>query len=76
YDDFHVDGSQSHLTAAPPESGTWEWTGTYYPDAAAPDPGPDITWTLTPQGTIARTFAQRVNGKPIVRGSDSCTKQP
>ena len=76
YDDFHIDGSQSHLTAPPPTNGAWEWTGTYYPDAAAPDPGPDITWRLTPQGTIARTFAQRVNGKAIVRGSDTCTKQP
>ncbi len=76
YDDFHADGAQAHLSATAPVNGSWEWTGTYYPSGAAADPGPDITWTLTSAGTIARTFAQRVNGKAIVRGSDTCTKAP
>jgi len=74
YDDFHVDGSQSHLTAPSPTNNAWEWTGVYYPDGAAADPTPDITWTLTSQGTIARTFAQRIGGKIVPRGSDSCVK--
>jgi len=72
YDDFHVDGSQAHLTSPPPANGSFEWTGTYYPDGGAPDPNPDITWTLTPQGTIARAFGQHVDGKTVQRGSDLC----
>lgn len=74
YDDFHLDGSQAHLSAAPPLAKRFEWTGMYYPDGGTPDPGPDVTWTLNDDGTISRTFAQRVNGKAITRGSDTCRK--
>jgi hypothetical protein len=75
YDDFHADGAQSHLTSPGPlvAPWVWEWTGTYYPMNQPADPNPDITWTLQ-SGTIARSFRQRVNGTPVQRGSDTCTK--
>jgi len=75
YDDFHADGAQSHLTSPGPAGDAWEWTGTYYPKGAPADPGPDIIWTLSTPTTIARTFSQRVNGAPIQRGADSCTRE-
>ena len=74
YDDFHADGSQSHLTSPPPQHGTWTWTGTYDPIGKAPDHTVDVTWALLPNGTIARRFAQRIGGNVIVRGSDRCTR--
>jgi len=75
YDDFHADGAQSHLVSDGPATSTpWDWTGTYYPMNQSPDPNPDIIWKLTAQGTIERNFRQRVNGVPVERGSDTCTK--
>lgn len=74
YHDYHADGSFADLTASAPSDRTWHFTGSYYPAGGAKDDGPDITWTLTPQGTIQRVFSQRVDGKLIERGRDTCTK--
>jgi hypothetical protein len=75
YDDFHTDGSYAHLYAQPPKDHVWVWTGSYYPLDAARDDAPIITWTLTPQGTIERTFAKRsAEGGAIAMGGDTCKK--
>jgi hypothetical protein len=77
YEDFHDDGSFSQLHAPPPAGHRYEWTGDYYAaGAAAVDPSADIVWQLTPKGTIERHFAQRLDGKLVDRGSDTCTKVP
>ncbi len=76
YSDFHTDGALARLSSPLPSDGrTWHWTGVYYPVGGAKDTTPDITWTLMPNGTIQRKFAQRINGKVIDRGSDICTKE-
>ncbi len=73
YDDFHADGSQSHLRATRPEGARWTWTGTYYPQDAAPQPGVVITWTRRGDA-IVRRFAQRsATGALVDHGSDRCT---
>ena len=75
YNDFHSDGALAQLSSPLPTGNqTWHWTGTYYPVGGAKDATPDITWTLMPNGTISRKFAQRINGKLIDKGSDTCTK--
>lgn len=77
YEDFHNDGSYSQLHASAPAGHRYEWTGVYYAAGATqPDTSGDITWELTPKGTIERHFAQTVGGKRIDRGSDVCTRQP
>jgi hypothetical protein len=75
YNDFHNDGSFAQLTAPPPTNRVWHWTGVYYAAGKQADPTADITWTLTPNGTIVRRFAQRIDGKIIDRGSDVCMKR-
>jgi len=75
YIDFHADGALAHLTSPLPKGDhTWSWTGVYYAVGGAKDTTPDITWTLMPNGTIQRKFGQRIDGKLIEKGSDTCTK--
>jgi hypothetical protein len=74
YNDFHTDGSLARLSSPVAVDHVWIWTGTYYPQGKAADPTPYITWTLTPKGTIERHFAQRMQGKTIDRGSDTCSR--
>lgn len=73
YDDFHADGAQAHLTSSPPTNGAWEWSGVYYPIGNNPDTSGDIIWQRTAT-RIERHFRQRVNGTPVERASDVCTK--
>lgn len=73
YDDFHADGGQSHLHSAGSHNGVWTWTGIYYPAGGAADPSVYITWQRTSDGYLERHFAQKINGKTIDRGVDSCT---
>lgn len=76
YNDYHNDGSFAQLTAAPPQSGLWHWTGTYYAaGSGAPDNGPDVTWKRT-KDTIVRTFGKREGGQVRAMGADTCTKTP
>lgn len=75
YTDFHSDGALAQLSSPLPVSDhTWHWTGVYYPVGGAKDTTAEITWTLMPNGTIERKFGQRINGKLIDKGSDTCTR--
>jgi hypothetical protein len=76
YNDYHADGSLARLTANPPSDHTWVWTGTYFPYGGAADDTPYISWKLLPNGTIARTFGKRVNGRVTELGSDTCRQAP
>ena len=76
YNDFHADGSLAQLSSPLPGADhTWRWTGVFYQTGKDPDPNGDITWTLTPKGTIERHFRKVVNGTPKEMGSDTCTKR-
>ena len=74
YEDFHSDGSFARLSAAPPKDGIWTWTGDYFPQGGNKDSDAVITWTLTPDGSIARRFAKRTPTGLEDRGSDHCTR--
>lgn len=74
YDDFHADGTQSHLTSPGPVDGVWAWTGIYYPIDGQADPSVYVTWKLEPDGSIARVFAQHFGKRIVTRGADRCAR--
>jgi hypothetical protein len=74
YEDFHYDGTYGLSTSKGAQAGIWSWAGGgYYTKDAVLHGG--VTWRLTKAGQIEHTFVQFVDGSPVPRGHDLCTKQ-